>query len=68
MANEQEQKALEGSISTLRQWKQDADGVVAIWDDMSNTQRFIALKTVIQRFGLLCNASADFLKVMKYGD
>ncbi len=57
--------AVGGIVSTLRSWKADADAAHTSWAGWTTAQRFSALDTLTQRFGMMSDRIADLIRALR---
>jgi hypothetical protein len=50
------------AVTGLRTWATDAQTATANWDGWTQTQKNAAMKTVVTRFGVLCDRLADLIE------
>jgi hypothetical protein len=54
--------AVGGAVSALRTWASDAQTAAGNWDGWTQTQKNAATKTMMTRFGVLCERLADLVE------
>jgi hypothetical protein len=54
--------AVGNAVTGLRTWASDAQTATNNWDGWTQTQKNAAMKTVITRFGILCDRMADMIE------
>jgi hypothetical protein len=54
-----------GSVATLRTWAQDAQTATGNWDGWTQTQKNAAMKTMMTRFGVMCDRMADLIEAQR---
>jgi hypothetical protein len=54
--------AVGGAVNGLRSWASDAQTATNNWDGWTQAQKNAAMKTVVTRFGILCERMADMIE------